>query len=73
MRARLSPRFTSSSSLSLCAGSQAPTHMNTLRAWGVQQVADFFDQMGFAGDSVREASVDGDTLLQKFEEQDVDF
>ena len=58
-------------SRSMC--SQALTHINPMRAWGVRQVAEFFTSMGFQADAVRDGSVDGETLLQKFEEQDVDF
>jgi hypothetical protein len=44
-----------------------------MRAWGVEEVAKFFDFMGFPGDAVRHGSVDGRTLLEKFQEQDIDF
>ena len=58
-------------SRSMC--SQAPTHFNPMRSWGVQQVAEFFERLGFPADAVRHGSVDGETLLQKFEEGDSDF
>ena len=58
-------------SRSMC--SQALTHSNPMRSWGVQQVAEFFESMGFGADTVRDGSVDGETLLQKFEEEDADF
>ena len=58
-------------SRSMC--SQALTDANPMRAWGVEQVVEFFERLGFAAAAVRDGSVDGNTLLQKFEEEDVDF
>ena len=58
-------------SRSMC--SHALTHINPMRSWGVQQVADFFKSVGFQADAIHEGSVDGETLLQKFEEEDADF
>ena len=53
--------------------SQAPTDTNPMRAWDVQEVVDFFERVGFQSVGVRDGSVDGNTLLEKFQEEDVDF
>jgi len=58
-------------SRSMC--SQAQTHINPMRSWGVRQVAEFFEGVGFRADAVRDGSVDGATLLQRFEEGDCNF
>jgi hypothetical protein len=58
-------------SRSMC--SQALTHVNPMSSWGVPEVAAFFTSVGFGAKAVHDGSVDGETLLQKFEEQDIDF